>query len=98
MTKAEEAVYYALLIEDIRINGPRQPIELARKYGISEKKASEFVAKGILKGDINPETLDYVVTGIWGIKAFIQKMMGLDDKALLKIEGDENALLITPLK
>lgn len=98
MTKAEKAGYYNRLIEDIRTNGPRQPLELAREYGLSEKKISGILAEAFLKGDISPSKLDYSVIPLWNIKSFIEKELDLSNKDLLRLEGDENALLITPVR
>jgi len=98
MTKAEKAMYSNRLIEDFHINGPRQPLELAREYGLSEKKVCELLAEAFLNGDITAASLEYSIITLWNIKSFFQKTMGLKNKDLLKVEGDENALLITPVK
>jgi len=98
MTKAEKASYYSLLTEDIRLNGHRQPLELARQYGLAEKKVCELLAEAYLNGDITAASLDHTVERLWNIKSYIQKTMGLSNKDLLRVEGDKNALLITPVK
>jgi len=97
-TKAEKASHYKGLVEDIRDNGPQQPLELARKYGLAEKKVCELLAEAYLNGDITTASLDHTVTRLWNIKSYIQKTMGLSNKDLLRVEGDKNALLITPVK